>query len=70
VVFNHFQNFASLVENQFNKKIKIFRSDNRTEFVNENFTKFFKEEDIIHQISYVYTPQQNDVFQKKKSSYS
>jgi transposase InsO family protein len=70
VVFNHFQNFASLVENQFNKKIKIFRSDNRTEFMNENFTKFFKEEDIIHQISYVYTPQQNDVFQKKKSSYS
>jgi transposase InsO family protein len=70
VVFNNFQNFASLVENQFNKKIKIFRSDNRTEFVNENFTKFFKEEDIIHQISYVYTPQQNDVFQNKKSSYS
>ena len=41
-VFLCFQEFVSLIENQFNTKIKIFRSDNGTEFVNNNFTLFLK----------------------------
>ena len=42
-VFNCFQEFLCLIENQFDAKLKIFRSDNGTEFVNKNFTTFFKE---------------------------
>jgi hypothetical protein len=34
--------------------------------MNENFTKFFKEKDIIHQTSCVYTPQQNGDSEIKK----
>ncbi|GJV84867.1 ribonuclease H-like domain-containing protein [Tanacetum coccineum] len=32
--------FYNLIENQFNKKIKVFRSDNGTEFVNQYVNKF------------------------------
>ena len=42
-VFYCFQEFLCLIENQFNSKLKIFRSDNGTEFVNKNFTNLFKE---------------------------
>ncbi|GJY89910.1 ribonuclease H-like domain-containing protein [Tanacetum coccineum] len=32
--------FYNLIENQFNKKIKVFRNDNGTEFVNQYVSKF------------------------------
>jgi hypothetical protein len=35
--FSYFLEFQNRVENQFNAKIKIFRSDNGIEFVNNNF---------------------------------
>jgi Reverse transcriptase (RNA-dependent DNA polymerase)/Integrase core domain len=65
-VFSHFQNFTNLVENQFNKKIKTFRSDNGTKFVNEKFSKYFNERGILHQTSCVYTPQQNGVSERNR----
>jgi Integrase core domain len=36
-VLSHFQEFSNFVENQFNYKIKTFRTDNGTKFVNKNF---------------------------------
>jgi transposase InsO family protein len=53
------------VENQFDTKIKTFRSDNGTEFVNRNFLEFFKQRGILHQTTCVYTPEQNGVSERK-----
>ncbi|GJW54144.1 ribonuclease H-like domain-containing protein [Tanacetum coccineum] len=49
--------FYNLIENQFKRKIKVFRSDNGTEFVNQSVSKLCSDKGIIHQISCVYTLQ-------------
>ncbi|GJU48851.1 putative RNA-directed DNA polymerase [Tanacetum coccineum] len=49
----------------FNKKIKVFRSDNGTEFVNQNVNKFCADKGIIHQTFCAYTPQQNGIAERK-----
>jgi hypothetical protein len=56
-VFNYFVEFSNYVENQFNTKIKIFRSDNDTEFTNNNFKDFFLNKEIFHQTTCINTPQ-------------
>ncbi|GKB75768.1 ribonuclease H-like domain-containing protein [Tanacetum coccineum] len=43
-VFHHIVTFFNLVKNQFDKTIKVFRSDNGTEFINQNMERFCKEE--------------------------
>jgi transposase InsO family protein len=58
-VFSYFQDFFNFIENQYNAKLKIFRSDNGTEYVNKIFTEFFKQKCILHQTTCVNTPQQN-----------
>ncbi|GJT55653.1 putative RNA-directed DNA polymerase [Tanacetum coccineum] len=57
--------FYNLIENQFNKKIKVFRSDNGTEFVNQYVNKFCADKGVIHQTSCAYTPQQNGIAERK-----
>jgi hypothetical protein len=42
-VFSCFQEFFNFIVNQYNAKVKIFRSDNGTEYVNKNFADFFKQ---------------------------
>ena len=64
-VFNRFQEFLNLVETQFNAKIKIFRSDNGTEFVNNNFINLFSKKGIIHQTTCINTLEQNGVSERK-----
>jgi transposase InsO family protein len=64
-VFSCFQDFFNFIENQYNAKLKIFHSDNGTEYVNKNFTEFFKQKDILHQTTCVNTPQQNGVSERK-----
>jgi hypothetical protein len=54
-IFTHFQMFTNLVD--ITKKIKTFRTDNETEFINHNFSNFINLNDIIYQITCVYTPQ-------------
>ena len=51
-----FLEFVNCVENQFNAKIKIFTSDNGTEFVNNNFANLLKEKGIIYQTTCIDTP--------------
>jgi IS30 family transposase len=63
--FSHFQTFSNLVETQFNKKIKILRTDNGTEFINQNFSNYLKQKGILHQTFCVYTPQQNRISERK-----
>ncbi|MFS8013529.1 putative RNA-directed DNA polymerase [Helianthus anomalus] len=64
-VFENVENFYELVLTQFKKKIKIFRSDNGTEFVNNKMDNFCKAKGILHQTSCAYTPQQNGVVERK-----
>ncbi|GJY81077.1 putative RNA-directed DNA polymerase, partial [Tanacetum coccineum] len=59
------KSFVELIYTQFNKRIKVFRSDNGTEFVNNIFGIFFKEKGIIHQTSCAHTPQQNGIAERK-----
>lgn len=51
--------FKQMVETQTGRKMKIFRSDNGTEFVNNQMKKFCVKYGIVHQTSAAYTPQQN-----------
>ncbi|MFS8020746.1 putative RNA-directed DNA polymerase [Helianthus anomalus] len=64
-VFENLKAFYELVLTQFKKKIKVFRSDNGTEFINNQMSVFCKQKGIIHQTSCVYTPQQNGVVERK-----
>ena len=54
--------FIHMVENQFNTKVKVVRSDNGPEFKLDTFYKLNR---IIHQTSCVNTPQQNGVAERK-----
>ena len=63
-VFSKLVEFKTLVENQTNKKIKKFRSDNGKEFVNRQMSNLFKQCGIIHQLTCEYTPQSNGVAER------
>ncbi|KAJ0445166.1 putative RNA-directed DNA polymerase [Helianthus annuus] len=64
-VFENVESFYELVLTQFKKRVKVFRSDNGTEFVNNKMDNFCKSKGIIHQTSCSYTPQQNGVVERK-----
>jgi len=42
-VFNCFEEFVNRIQTQYNEKIKNFRSDNGTEFVNNKFSNLFRD---------------------------
>lgn len=56
-VFQVIRNFLNKVKTQFEKSVKIVRTDNRGEFVNEKCKEIFHERGIIHQKTCTYTPQ-------------
>ncbi|KAL9995437.1 putative RNA-directed DNA polymerase [Helianthus debilis subsp. tardiflorus] len=64
-VLDNLHGFYELILTQFEKKIKVFRSDNGTEFVNSKMSEFCKSKGILHQTSCSYTPQQNGVVERK-----
>ena len=66
-VGDYITNFIKLIFTQFNKKIKIIRTDNGTEFVNNQLSSLFTELGMIHQNSCAYTPQQNGIVERKHS---
>ncbi|CAH9142136.1 unnamed protein product [Cuscuta epithymum] len=55
--------FLVLVDRQFNKRVKIVRSDNGTEF--QCLKNYFMDHEIIFQTTCVYTPQQNGRVERK-----
>ncbi|KAK9740661.1 hypothetical protein RND81_03G051900 [Saponaria officinalis] len=57
--------FVAYVENQFGYDIKVFRSDNGTEFVQGECHSFFQDKGIVHQRSIVGRPQQNGRVERK-----
>lgn len=52
-----------MAERQFNKQVKIVRSDNETKFT--SLRPFFATKGILHQTSCVYTPQKNGRVERK-----
>jgi hypothetical protein len=57
--------FLRRAQNKFDVKIKKIRSENATEFKNTQVEDFLDEEDIKHEFSTPYTPQQNVVTKRK-----
>jgi len=64
-VFHLFVNFYKMVQTQFESPIKRLRSDNGREYVNQNLSKFLKENGVVHELTCVDTPQQNGVAERK-----
>lgn len=63
--FAIFLSFQKLVENQFDRKIKIFQSDGGGEFSNNAFADHLVSCSIQHQLSCPGTLQQNGITEKK-----
>jgi hypothetical protein len=64
-VFECFKDFHSLIKNQYDARVKIFRTDNGTEYVNNQFDEYLSSFGIIHQTSCPGTSQQNGLAERK-----
>ena len=60
-----FTKFTKLVGNQLSTKIKALRSDRGREYLFEQFKDFCDEKGITRQLIISYTPQQNDVAERR-----
>jgi len=54
-----------MVQTQFERPIKILRSDNGREYVNQNLSKFLKENEVVHELTCVDTPKKIGLFKGK-----
>lgn len=59
------RDFIAMIHTRFNKKIKMFRSDNGGKFFNSTCKELFQSQGILHQISCPYTPLQNGVVERR-----
>ncbi|XP_019235724.1 PREDICTED: uncharacterized protein LOC109216049 [Nicotiana attenuata] len=57
--------FIAFVHTQFNKTVKMVRSDNGTEFLNSVCKIVFNNLEILYQTTCAYTPQQNGLVERK-----
>ena len=60
-----FENFYTMIENQFQTRIGILHSDTETEYFNEHLGEFLNDKDIFHQSTRRNTPQQNGIAEQK-----
>jgi transposase InsO family protein len=60
-----FRIFITMIKTQFEKNIKVVRSDNGTEYINHEVQTIFQNGGIVHETSCVGTPQQNGVAERK-----
>lgn len=63
-VTDQFVKFKKMIENQTEKRIKMLRSDNGTEYLTKEMQKILNESGIEHQLTCTYTPQQNGVAER------
>ena len=54
-----FIDFVTAVQTQYDRRVKILRSDRGGEYVNETLATFLQQKGIIHQTTAPMTPQQN-----------
>ena len=64
-MFEKFKPFCNLIHNQYNRTIKILRSNNGGEYVNDDMHTYFNAYGIIHQTTCPITPQQNGTTERK-----
>jgi hypothetical protein len=64
-VFSKFKEFKALIENLFERKIKILRSDNGGEYTSKEFVNFNKDVGIKRELTTPHNPQQNHVAERK-----
>jgi transposase InsO family protein len=64
-VFGKFKEFKALIENLYERNIKILRSDNGGEYTSKEFIKFCKDVGIKRELTTPYNPQQNGVAERK-----
>lgn len=62
---SHLRNFFSMVTTQFKTTVQFVRSDNAMDFFNHNCSSLFSSLGILHESSCTYTPQQNEVVERK-----
>lgn len=67
-VFECFKKFKALVENQTDKKIKIFRSDGGKEYDNHQFRDLFEQEGVAHQKTAPFNPEQYGLAERMNRS--
>jgi transposase InsO family protein len=67
-VFQHLKDFKALVETQSGKKIKVLRTNNDGNYVNNDIHNIFHEVGIQLHHTVPYTPQQNEVAERKNRS--
>jgi transposase InsO family protein len=61
--------FIRRVQNEFELKVKNIRSDNCSEYRNTQVEEFLDEEGINHELFAPYTPQQNDIVERKNRTF-
>jgi transposase InsO family protein len=59
-----------MVENQKERQIKVLRSDRGGEYFSNEFSTFCEENGIIHQMKAPYTPQHNELTERKNRTLS
>jgi transposase InsO family protein len=64
-VFSKFKEFKALIENIFERNIKILRPDNGGEYTLKEFVNFCRDVRIKREITTPYNPQQNGVAERK-----
>ena len=60
-----FQNFHKMTHTQYQKQIRVWQSDNGTEFIDASLGNFLRNHGIRHQNSCTYAPQQNGLAERK-----
>ncbi|GBL80245.1 Retrovirus-related Pol polyprotein from transposon TNT 1-94 [Araneus ventricosus] len=63
-VFRVFKNHVSRAERFIGRKVKCIRTDNGSEFNNDNFKTFCADNGIKHEFTNIYTPEQNGVAER------
>jgi len=63
--FKQFQLFKTKIEKEIGTSIRGLRTDRGGEFTSNEFFKFYATNDIHHQLTAAYTPQQNGVVERK-----
>jgi transposase InsO family protein len=62
---HYFKIYKSEIENQLERKIKRLHDNHGGEYTSNDFTQFYVEHGIIHEVTPPYSPQSNGVAEKK-----
>ena len=63
-VYSKLKEYIRVIENNSNRKIKVLKTDNGTEFINKRVKELLTTSGIEHQLSAPYTPEQNGLIER------